>query len=550
MRRRKGPKAGGSLRNTVGTCVCGILALWALAFCYIVLSTTSKPTVPVIEEWEANLNRYISIHESLQYHEGEVGRSTVQEGPYFHLGNLLSWNPDDTADKMWTHSPAHPTRGKGLPRFDYKNQSEVLMARAYELASLPFVFYNIPDLDEAANTAFTTSHLLANFGRTARIVERSNDNHFTYFHKYDGTNSRYPEWTPPQAEITMTLSEFMAYAFEAGKQNLINTANLRARKTPLHYLTISAGEGKSTPWITKALPFFDVANFKPSSSSHFSFIKDSETYHGINCRFGMRGVTSSAHFDSKDNFVAMVRGRKRYIVLPPSECDKLDLLPKDHPSGRHSKVDWSDPTIVAAHPTLKGARATEVVLKMGEMLFLPAFWFHYIVSQDASIQCNSRSGDTDAPGIISQCMQRVATRYRERGGDPLPSAETGASSFPAKADTRGTEGEDAATIQAAENLAHTTSMPGRNRRDGNTQTDAAALLNEMAHGQGLDLHPDHHFQQARPWQHSRATTGGVGGGGTGGPRTRRNDFGSEQRDLHMDSGADLRLDSIMKFGEE
>jgi hypothetical protein len=32
---------------------------------------------------------------------------------------------------------------------------------------------------------------------------------------------------------------------------------------------------------------------------------------------------------------------------------------------------------------------------MGEMLYIPSFWFHYIVSQDASIQCNARSGDSD-----------------------------------------------------------------------------------------------------------------------------------------------------------
>jgi hypothetical protein len=31
---------------------------------------------------------------------------------------------------------------------------------------------------------------------------------------------------------------------------------------------------------------------------------------------------------------------------------------------------------------------------MGEALFLPSYWFHYIISQDASIQCNARSGES------------------------------------------------------------------------------------------------------------------------------------------------------------
>ena len=39
--------------------------------------------------------------------------------------------------------------------------------------------------------------------------------------------------------------------------------------------------------------------------------------------------------------------------------------------------------------------APKVVLAMGEVLYIPSYWFHYIVSQDASIQCNARSGKGD-----------------------------------------------------------------------------------------------------------------------------------------------------------
>jgi hypothetical protein len=36
-------------------------------------------------------------------------------------------------------------------------------------------------------------------------------------------------------------------------------------------------------------------------------------------------------------------GQRRYVLLPPEECGKLYLYPRDHPEGRHSKVDWSQP---------------------------------------------------------------------------------------------------------------------------------------------------------------------------------------------------------------
>jgi hypothetical protein len=38
------------------------------------------------------------------------------------------------------------------------------------------------------------------------------------------------------------------------------------------------------------------------------------------------------------------------------------------------------------------ALAVETVLKAGEVLFIPSFWFHYIVSVQKSAQCNVRSG--------------------------------------------------------------------------------------------------------------------------------------------------------------
>lgn len=38
------------------------------------------------------------------------------------------------------------------------------------------------------------------------------------------------------------------------------------------------------------------------------------------------------------------------------------------------------------------ASSVETVLKAGEVLYIPSFWFHYIVSVQKSAQCNARSG--------------------------------------------------------------------------------------------------------------------------------------------------------------
>jgi hypothetical protein len=36
-----------------------------------------------------------------------------------------------------------------------------------------------------------------------------------------------------------------------------------------------------------------------------------------------------------------VRGKKRYVLLPPAACEHLFLLPRGDASARHSPVDWS-----------------------------------------------------------------------------------------------------------------------------------------------------------------------------------------------------------------
>jgi hypothetical protein len=44
------------------------------------------------------------------------------------------------------------------------------------------------------------------------------------------------------------------------------------------------------------------------------------------------------------------------------------------------------------------------------MLYLPSFWFHYIVSLDRTAQCNSRAGNSDSGAFeIAQCMRQSTT---------------------------------------------------------------------------------------------------------------------------------------------
>ena len=121
----------------------------------------------------------------------------------------------------------------------------------------------------------------------------------------------------------------------------------------------------------------------------------------------MRGIIAETHFDSGKNMVAMIKGSKRYILTPPYTCPKLGIITdKSHPSYRHSLIDWSD-VGQAITNDFKSVDAIDTIVREGEVLYIPSYWFHYIISLRYSIQCNSRSGSPlNGQGLteINQCM--------------------------------------------------------------------------------------------------------------------------------------------------
>ena len=89
--------------------------------------------------------------------------------------------------------------------------------------------------------------------------------------------------------------------------------------------------------------------------------------------------------------ITVLGGERRYILAHPEQCPNFALYPKGHPSARHSAVDWSDPDW-DQFPRFQYAEVNEVVMQAGDVLYLPTYWFHYIVSLDLNFQCNTRSG--------------------------------------------------------------------------------------------------------------------------------------------------------------
>lgn len=303
------------------------------------------------------------------------------------LDVVTDWNPDNVEiPDIFVETLQH---------FDYSDPVERSYAEKFRDAEVPFKVYNVPNVDEVRRK--WSEPYLKNVMKKSLRIETSKDNHFMYFKE----GRHHPEgWDPPQKLGTMGFSDWYRAAQEADMKKLKHTES--------HiYLTVGTSSRHEDAFFARDLPMFNTGE------NNF-FITDIHNNKGIQCRFGMRGVIAEAHYDSGRNMVAMFRGAKRYILNPPSACPYLSIISDTHhPSYRHSNADWSN-IEQARDLHFDKAEAIDTIVREGEVLYIPSFWFHYIVSLQYSIQCNSRSGFP--PSMIGQdAIQKCYREFPNKG---------------------------------------------------------------------------------------------------------------------------------------
>lgn len=302
---------------------------------------------------------------------------TVDTLQYKSLYEVVSsWNPDTPEQP--------PFFQETLQHFDYGNPREREIAARYRDAEIPFKIYNVSEFNEVSHL-WTDDYLSVELAKMKRrnSVERSKSNHFLYWKGKKMKNKK--GYVPPTEQISdVSFPEWLAMAKKADAKKLSSNA------THYYFMTGSqpGDHGKRT-FIARDLSLF-------STSTENFFITKVNVNKGIQCRFGMRGIIAESHFDSGRNMVAMLKGTKRYILNPPRACSKLAIISDtEHPSYRHSVIDWSDLNQASSHD-FQHVEAIDTIVHTGEVLYIPSWWFHYIISLDYSIQCNSRSGFPDS----------------------------------------------------------------------------------------------------------------------------------------------------------
>ncbi len=95
--------------------------------------------------------------------------------------------------------------------------------------------------------------------------------------------------------------------------------------------------------------------------------------------FGPAGTVTPLHYDTPNIFLAQVIGHKRMCFFGP---DQTPLL--YNKVGVFSAVDYERPDI-RAFPLFGFAQSVEFTLLEGEVLFIPANWWHWVRSLTASL---------------------------------------------------------------------------------------------------------------------------------------------------------------------
>ncbi|XP_031833603.2 HSPB1 associated protein 1 isoform X1 [Nomia melanderi] len=177
-----------------------------------------------------------------------------------------------------------------------------------------------------------------------------------------------PQWEVNCPVISMTLSEFIKHI------------NCNEDNKEWYYFDYKYMH----EWFKDKPEIIDSVNWK-----RFGFEK---TGFDSTLWIGSKGAHTNCHQDSYGcNLIAQIHGRKEWLLFPPSSSDVLHVtrVPYEE-STVYSKYNFFCPTEEDEINILKMKdKAKVIILEPGDVLFVPAGWWHYVESLEFSVSVNT-----------------------------------------------------------------------------------------------------------------------------------------------------------------
>ena len=241
----------------------------------------------------------------------------------------------------------------------------------------------------------------------------------------------------------------------------------------------------------------------------------------VNLWTGSKGATCASHFDIEDNFFLQLRGTKRFVITEPAAHDIFQPYSSLHPRWRQarnaqvltssdvhlahrsleaqsrnasltSKAKAEVPQATQAIPGMKkGAKLPrkvakvpqtwEITLEAGDLLYLPAYYFHTVTSEsDGSTSINAWL-PSQAAQIALQINKEVELPFPQEGvslGEPLLGWD-GRALPPLESDSRLKLRLLARTVKdVVRSISAVTDAPKKNRNLAAFKKASAAMQNE------------------------------------------------------------------------
>lgn len=119
-----------------------------------------------------------------------------------------------------------------------------------------------------------------------------------------------------------------------------------------------------------------------------------ERHKDLKIWLGPAGTVTPLHCDYDDNLLAQVWGAKRIIFFPPHYAENLYLW-ESNPVLFGSRFNPEAPDF-SNYPLARTVKGCQCELKAGEMLYLPAGWFHHVRAMEFSLSSNVWAKDIPA----------------------------------------------------------------------------------------------------------------------------------------------------------